>query len=351
MGKRNRRRTKRPDNPTTANHNNPNAAPSSGPAASRSAKRDHKRVATAPPTPDVCDDMVAYNSASSDAEELHVEIDVSGSSSAASDDDDGGLLNGTPGEAGSDVEVTFDFFDPTPNDVTPLSRLLGRLCAACALNATALADALCAQTRVGTLVKVEDDGQPVGVSSALDLAAYAEVLAPLRKRIAALGPSVRDAKRVAVIFMERVPNLPPQLAPKMFEALLCELQWATEDEPTPELRARYDVAWFIYVTDVFRAKTADGEKPPRKKSRGKQENGDIAFSRMEDELLLQAAQSTVTWDVAEAEGVQVQQGFTRRKMAMLIKKKNMDDAFQAIKRLFGIQEEMEEKAEEEAMHN
>lgn len=40
----------------------------------------------------------------------------------------------------------------------------------------------------------------------------------------------------ALIVSERLINCPPQLAPPLQQALLDEMDWATEDEPTEVLR-------------------------------------------------------------------------------------------------------------------
>lgn len=300
------------------------------------AKAASSAKAPAEPPKDVAEDILAYESADSDAApSVDADSDSSGPDAGSADEE---LLAPPPADegAGSDVEVTFDFHDPADRDESAVAGLLTSLCAPAGLDARKVATEVCKQTRVGTVVRVDDNGAPIAVISSLDLCTHRELLAPLRKRIAALGPTVvaaldgKDGSRVALVLSGRVVNLPPQLAPKLFEALIYELQWATEDEPTAELRSMYDVKWFLYMTDVY---PTTKTKPARKKVRGKNEEL-VAFTCVEDEVLLGAATQTVSWDIEGEEAGP--DGIKRRKMAMLIKKDRMDEAFEGIKQMFGV---------------
>lgn len=50
---------------------------------------------------------------------------------------------------------------------------------------------------------------------------------------------------------ERLINCPPQLAPPLQQALFDEIAWATEDEPTAELRASYRLQRFLSLSRAY----------------------------------------------------------------------------------------------------
>lgn len=315
---------------------------------------------------------------------------------------------------GSDVEVTFDFYDPVPADVTAMQGFLQDLCGACGLSPRSVAEAVVAQTRVGTVVKLADDAQPIGFISALCVEAHRPVLGPLGaalRRVCGIAEEEKKAKksddgekgggekadsangakdvpngggkgaavcpvgaqtpaerasfynvlrhsfstdpasrgsRVGLLLTDRVVNLPPQLVPKMQEALFLEVAWAQEDEPTAALRDMYNFHWFLYITDAYvgaaaPASAAKQAKPSKKKSRsaaaqksaadGGPGPGEVAFARVEDEIFLAAATHSVAWNAPAAEAGPG--GVRRVKLAMLIKKARMETAVKETAKVFG----------------
>ena len=54
-----------------------------------------------------------------------------------------------------------------------------------------------------------------------------------------------------LILSERYQNLPPQCAPWLQKALFDEIEWATEDEPTAELRDSYRFSQYLIITTVM----------------------------------------------------------------------------------------------------
>lgn len=320
-------------------------------------------------------------------------------------------------EAGndSDVEVTFDFYDPVPGDIAAVQGFLLDLCAASGLSARTVAEAVVAQTRVGTVVKLEYDAQPIGFISALCIEAHRDALGPLGRTLRRVcgvteeedkagavdgdtksdgkGDAMNDGKstanggaaacaigaqtpaerarfynvlrhsfstdassrgaRVGLLLTDRVVNLPPQLVPKMQEALFLEVGWAQEDEPTEALRDMYNFHWFLYVTDAYVGAAAPAgaskqSKPAKKKSRvaGAQAEaanapgpGEVAFARVEDEIYLSAATHSVAWNAPAPEAGPG--GVRRVKIAMLVKKARMEAAVKETAKVFGVAAEAE----------
>lgn len=288
-------------------------------------------------------------------------------------------------EVDSDIEVTFDFYDPRESDEQAIATFLSDLCTSVrpkasedkgSLDHRAVSKAVCAQSRVGTVIKITDDSQPIGFVSVLAVQQHRDLLTPLASCLrkagapASLLRSFVEPKegeplgsRLGLILTGRVVNLPPQLTPKMFEAFLDEVKWATEDEPTPELRKSFDLHWYLYITDVYpvtaSAPLEKKKKSPKKKSRGKppstetktkdEKDEQIGFTRIEDEILHNTATHAVSWKIPGEEAGP--EGLIRRKMAMFIKKAKMDEAFASIKKLFGVEDEQPEDDEESSKLN
>lgn len=195
----------------------------------------------------------------------------------------------------SDVELDISFFDPTPSDISPLTTLLLPLSLAIpALSSSRVASTLCAQTRVGTVVKVGED--VVGGITALNFRQHVDVLRALKDKLTAAGGRIADLvkkcvngegrwerERMAVVLCERVVNLPGQVVAKMYEALVKELEWAVEDEPTQELRDSFRLGWLCYVVQGYVG-----------------EENTVLVKKVEDEVWLENAVERVEWE-GEAE--------------------------------------------------
>lgn len=246
---------------------------------------------------------------------------------AARDDDDEERL--------SDVDVSFEFFDPVESDAHTLALLMQDFALETRLQAHSVAAAVVAQTTVGTTVKITDEPAPVGFISCLNTRKHRELLSGLFERLEKVGGSVAEVvkcslaavvdddeqsrHRLGLILTERVVNLPPVLVAKMQEALFCEIEWATEDEEDERERRAFRFAKFLYVTDGYRAppaKDAAGEGDAKAKRRRKEDGAGFTFARPEDEAWLEAAKDMVSWPIdGELPGAG---GLTRRRVAMVI---------------------------------
>jgi len=76
------------------------------------------------------------------------------------------------------------------------------------------------------------------------------------------------ADSTGLLVSERLVNSPPQLAPPLQQALFDEIAWATEDEPTAELRASFQLQRYVALSRAYcdpaaarpRGKRAKGEE-------------------------------------------------------------------------------------------
>ncbi|KAK9292625.1 hypothetical protein L1049_020600 [Liquidambar formosana] len=71
-----------------------------------------------------------------------------------------------------------------------------------------------------------------------------------------------QAHNVGLLVSQRVLNLPPQLLPPLYDALFDEVSWATEDEPTEELRKSFCFKFYVLVSRIYKHKNADQKKGP-----------------------------------------------------------------------------------------
>lgn len=303
---------------------------------------------------DIDEECVAYHSSDGEHEnQQHAEteriIDSSDSNSSSGSESDSSEARIELGEVAreeSDVELSLEFFDPKDVDATAISMFLSKYVGTCvyakkskrsATTSRALAEAVCSQTRVGTTIRLSEDEAPIGFISVLNVREHAKILDGIRARLekesdkdenarfkgilqkAFEGRGRFDSEKMGLILCERVVNMPPMIIPKMLEALFCEVEWATEDEPSEGERENYRFGWYLYVTEVFETDAADGKEDSgsgkkRKTSREGEEKIKYAFVRVEDAAWMKHAAASVTWDV---DG-EVEKGLTRKRIAMII---------------------------------
>ncbi|KAJ4954899.1 hypothetical protein NE237_011682 [Protea cynaroides] len=89
-----------------------------------------------------------------------------------------------------------------------------------------------------------------------------------------------DASTVELLVSQRVMNLPPQLFPPLYDALFDEVSWATEDEPTEELRDSFRFKFYLMLTRIYKHKNANQQKGTSKHC----SNEPIIYIKPEDEI-------------------------------------------------------------------
>lgn len=318
------------------------------------------------------------------------------------DDQDVEMGLGDTQQNESDVEVTLDFYDPSSADDASIQNFLvpflKRLPSANSPSLKqALSQTICGQTRVGTTIKVEDDEAPVGFISCLNARSHREMLRPL---LSALGKKDGGEKKLfsnvvarcidpekgkfegekmGVLVTERVVNIPPLVIPKLLEAVFCEIEWAVEDEPTPQLREEFRFGWYLYISEAFIAPDGaaddvedgmgtekgkgneDGEKKKKKKSKKKQkvdlndlvDNDDsFQYVKVEDYAWFKYASHKLLWPLAaeqeQADGSKPTGG--RIGIAMIIAAKNIPKVRQMVEAVVGaIEQPDEENGTKDAM--
>ncbi|XAR63653.1 hypothetical protein NMG60_11023671 [Bertholletia excelsa] len=195
------------------------------------------------------------------------------------------------------IQADFAFFDPKPDDFHGVKLLLQAYIDNKQWDLSGFVDLILGQTTVGTVVKIEEDedSTPYSVITALNLGRYKdhkcikelnELLLKLCKErdvLANLRWLLGDQSRnVGLLVSQRVVNLPPDLLPPLYDALFDEVSWATEDEPTEELRRSFCFKYYLLVTRIYEHKNG-GQKDGA--SGGSEEA--IIYIKPEDEIFHQ----------------------------------------------------------------
>ncbi|KIY96067.1 putative Protein BCCIP like protein [Monoraphidium neglectum] len=221
------------------------------------------------------------------------------------------------------------------------------------------------KSTVGTVVKSGEDDDPIAVMTALSTRRYAGrpfmgqvrdyVLRKcgdeeLRRRF----QEAWAAEGTALLINERLINSPPQLAPPLVQALFDEIQWATEDEPTQELRDTFKLQRYLLVTRVYtdpaeqqqqqeQQQDGSGAGPSSSKQRGKKKQKTaskppggiplVIYVRPEDEFLHKRAAASFTWPI---EGRAVPKDELRpMRLAMLVDARAAAEARRELDRVIG----------------
>jgi len=174
------------------------------------------------------------------------------------DDDDEEPLNLGTAETTETMSIDFGFYDPKSSDFHGMRALLaGRaslLPEGSAWDVGGLADVLCEQAAIGSVVKVVEPGdgneepaddEVLGFISAVNLHAHKsarfaqEVRASLLKRCPNGGQrdelaTLLDDAHCGLLLSERMLNLPAALVPSLVDSLLQDIAWADENADEAE---------------------------------------------------------------------------------------------------------------------
>ncbi|KAL9415289.1 hypothetical protein AB3S75_043552 [Citrus x aurantiifolia] len=216
-------------------------------------------------------------------------------------------LSGSSEEEGSEgvVQADFVFFDPKPDDFHGVKILLQTYLDDTQWDLSGFVDLILAQTTVGTVVKIEgdDENTPFSIVTALNLGRYKdhkciEELKEFLLKVCQEKDVIKDlgllmgeqAHDVGLLVSQRlvsqrVVNFPPQLLPPLHDALFDEVSWATEDEPTSELRNSFRFKCYLPVSKIYKHKNANQKNNRNLIRRSGSDSGDrIVYIKPEDEI-------------------------------------------------------------------
>ncbi|KAJ6814045.1 protein BCCIP-like protein [Iris pallida] len=213
------------------------------------------------------------------------------------------------------VQADFGFFDPKPGDFGGVKLLLQNYLDDRAWDLSGFVDLILEQMTVGTVVKSdgyddddeeekdEDEGV-YAVVSALNFGRYAghECFGELKKYLieSCSDDSTKtklklllqeQASDVGLLVSQRFVNCPNQLVPPLYDALFDEVSWATEDEPTKELRDSFRFKFYLLITRIYENKNYNQRKA-RANSDGDEP---IIYVKEEDEIFRELSSFSFTF--------------------------------------------------------
>ncbi|GAB4846311.1 hypothetical protein Ancab_025316 [Ancistrocladus abbreviatus] len=177
------------------------------------------------------------------------------------------------------IQADFAFFDPKPDDFHGVKILLQTYLDDLQWDLNDFVDLILAQTTVGTMVKIEDDEDdgpswlyvlnlmlipqpsfqsvlPKDYKCIMQLKNYLLKICQKKELLGKLKVLLEDQKdNVGLLVSQHVANLPLQLLPHLYDALFDEISWATEDEPTAELRKSYQFSYYLLVSRMYKVLT------------------------------------------------------------------------------------------------
>ncbi|KAK8984415.1 hypothetical protein V6N11_029730 [Hibiscus sabdariffa] len=179
------------------------------------------------------------------------------------------------------VQADFAFFDPKPDDFHGVKTLLQSYLDNKEWDLSGFVDLILEQTTVGTVVKLEDDEDNGDQKCITELKEFLLSICLEKDKIGNLRSLLGDkAHDVGLLVSQRVVNLPPELLPHLYDALFDEITWATEDEPTEELRNSFRFKFYIVVSKIYKHKNAS-----QKRSSSTDEGDAFIYVKPEEEIL------------------------------------------------------------------
>ncbi|CAM0144521.1 unnamed protein product [Urochloa decumbens] len=233
------------------------------------------------------------------------------------------------------VQADFAFFDPKENDFHGVRLLLKTYLDSKPWDLTGFVDLVLAQTTVGTVVKLADDEEEqeegnggdktnasgnddedlFGLISVLNLGRYAEqrCIKDLKEYLLSVC-SDKDTKKqlkslleekassVGLLVCRRFVNFPYELVPKLYDSLFDEVSWATEDEPTQELRDSFRFKHYLLLVRMLERKTPAKHKA--KKSKDDDDDEPIIYPKLEDEIFKELSSWSFTFPIRSEQSSQ-----------------------------------------------
>ncbi|MDC1215268.1 BCIP domain-containing protein [bacterium] len=261
-----------------------------------------------------------------------------------SDSEDEVDLDGSSDDE-EEIMVDFEFQDPTEIDFHGLKALLGNYLDGAEFSSSPLCDAIIAQKTVGTVIKAQgagDEMDPVAVMSVMniqdkkDTAYIKEIAAYLKNRCPKdLKDKLNEAfnsKGVGFLLNERVINIPPETASPLVEGLFDEIGWATEDEPTQELRESFKFSKYLIFSRLYRDDEPEEEAGQKRKRDGEPM---MMYTRPEDEFFHQSCEWSFMWKVKDAEDKSDIQDIKPMRLCMFVDARVVPEVREKLKKQFG----------------
>ena len=244
-----------------------------------------------------------------------------------------------------EIMVDFEFQDPKETDFHGLKALLKNYLDGAEFSSSELCDFIIKQNTVGTVIKAQgagDENDPIAVMSVVNLTTNKD--APYVKELAAWlkGKCPKDLRKkldgafgdegVGLIINERIINVPPETAPPMVNQLFDEIEWATQDEPTEELKNSFKFKKYLFVTRLFRDDEPEEEAGKKRKRGGEPV---LMHIRPEDEFFQESGDWSFMWKSKDTEDKDDIQDLKPMRLCMLVDASAVPTVRDALKKVFG----------------
>ncbi|KAJ8328850.1 Mss4p nuclear export [Batrachochytrium dendrobatidis] len=234
------------------------------------------------------------------------------------------------------VDVDFDFNDPKEIDFHGIKTLLQQTFVeeADRVDVSAFSDLIISQKSVGSTVKADGNVDPYALLTAINMTHHAELACVQHLREYLLEKSRKNTnahatlerlfsnknEHLAIVFNERLINMPPQISLPMFKMLAEELEWA-QDEDQP-----FKFSHLIFISKVYKEVEstldkeistideteiqANGSMPaPQKKKKMKKSETPMFYFQPEDELIEKYAELSIDYKLAQKQSTDSRRAF------------------------------------------
>ncbi|KAJ3429254.1 brca2 and cdkn1a-interacting protein [Anaeramoeba flamelloides] len=243
------------------------------------------------------------------------------------------------------INVDFEFFDPKQGDQEQIAKLLANYLPQTKFDLEGITNFIVSQTRVGTVVKIEQEDvigfvSVININTNRSLKCVEQILEYLEKNLdqnfkEKLDELLQNEKaNVGLILDERLVNCPHILAPHIMRAIFDEINWATEDEPTKELQNSFKFDYILNLTRCFVTVESQNEKENETKNK----NLEVQWPKIEDEFLMEQSEMSSFWlPEKEIESKEFHiSPHIEKKICMLIPMKRIDKMRTNLNSLFNL---------------
>jgi protein BCP1 len=146
---------------------------------------------------------------------------------------------------------------------------------------------------------------------------------------------ILSTKNVGLVLNERMVNLPYQLVPALHSALHEDIEWATQNEDTEELRDSFKMDYFLLLATCTEEKSGSSDSKKGKKTKTAYEQTAKFFHNFEDEFLEQEAELTFAFDTPLSERERVDKS-SKTTVVMLLEREKHKTALASISAMINV---------------
>eukprot|EP01016_Furgasonia_blochmanni_P021840 TRINITY_DN2397_c0_g2_i1.p1 TRINITY_DN2397_c0_g2~~TRINITY_DN2397_c0_g2_i1.p1 ORF type:complete len:333 (+),score=72.94 TRINITY_DN2397_c0_g2_i1:106-1104(+) len=205
-----------------------------------------------------------------------------------------------------DATVDFEFYDPNPNQFFSVKNLINGYLDGFSFKSSELAEIICNQAVVGTMIGCEEDENEKGKVQDKNVFAFATILNMNRyEKISVMKEIVSfvvgkskthnenheafiqtlttSAHKIGLLVNERIINLPPKCVPVLHNQVVEDLKWVMEQNDEEE-RMYFNLDYLLCVTKVFK-----NIEVKSKKVKGALNLEEYVYQKFEDNKFAEAA--------------------------------------------------------------